>query len=95
MNPRHRVLKDSSPNARADRLALQAGNYARAVKAGIPHDPREVADILQEARGLLDAITEDNPNPALCTCGVGERDMAHSPGCRRTRMAEYNSEDAP
>lgn len=53
-----------SPNARAERLALQAGNYSRAVNAGVPHDPREVEDIVKDAQALLDAITEDTPGGA-------------------------------
>lgn len=86
MNPRHRVLMDNTPNARAARLALQAGNYARSIRAGVKHDPREVESLVQEAQGLLDAITEDVPKPdpdlakLPCACGSPEdTGIAHFP----------------
>lgn len=49
--------------AAAAGLALQAGNYARAVAAGIPHDIGEARSILAGARRLVD-ILEGKTLPA-------------------------------
>ncbi|MBG0819147.1 hypothetical protein [Planomonospora sp. ID82291] len=44
------------PTATALRLATQAGNYARALKAGVPHDRREAESILKDARLLVETL---------------------------------------
>lgn len=39
-------------------IALQAGNYARSIGAGVPHDVREVGAILADLRRLLSLLGE-------------------------------------
>ncbi|MFC4009620.1 hypothetical protein ACFOY2_20505 [Nonomuraea purpurea] len=46
------TMSNRTADARAQRIATQAANYARAVAAGVPHDPDEVASILGEVKAL-------------------------------------------
>ncbi|QYC44686.1 hypothetical protein Nocox_35635 [Nonomuraea coxensis DSM 45129] len=47
----------SLADALTKRIATQAANYSRAIRAGCAHDPTEVASLLAEVRALHDELT--------------------------------------
>lgn len=50
------ATQETAATSLANALAVQAGNYARAVKAGIPHDMGEARSMLRQAQNLVNVL---------------------------------------